>query len=130
MYITLLLSLSLLSGVAGNLFSKWKSNRLKRNTSLRYVLYLFLNGVIGSLFFFLSYKLASCALHFSFISQYFLSFSKELEEERRKKEEEERKRKERTRRNKTTRRSSKRTTKRTSKSINFILVRTRRPNIY
>ena len=54
MYTTLLLSLSLLSGVAGNLFSKWKSNRLRSNTPLRYVLYLFLNGVVGALFFFLS----------------------------------------------------------------------------
>lgn len=50
----LLLGLSFVFGVFGNLLSKWKSRLLKTDTLLRYGLYLSLNGLVGVLFFLVS----------------------------------------------------------------------------
>ena len=51
---TLLLVCSFLSGACGNLFNKWKSNGIKTDTALRYLLYLSLNGLVGAVFFLFS----------------------------------------------------------------------------
>ena len=54
MGVAFLLGLSFVFGVLGNLLSKWKSRLLKTDTLLRYGLYLSLNGLVGTVFFWIS----------------------------------------------------------------------------